>query len=242
MKGIILAAGRGSRMGSLTSNMPKCRTKIFGKELIEWQLSAMQNSSIDDISIVTGYMSNTFDFQVKYFNNPKWQSSNMVTSLLAASSWLRSDTCIISYSDIVYMPSTIEKLKKSNSGISITYDLKWKDLWSMRFDDPLSDAETFKVKEGCVIEIGSRAKNIKDIEGQYMGLIKTTPDGWSSVENFLSKLSPEIIDKMDMTSLLQKMIGLGVKIDAVPISDPWMEVDTESDLAIYKENYEKHWP
>ena len=34
MKGIILAAGRGSRMGTLTKNLPKCRTRLHGKELI----------------------------------------------------------------------------------------------------------------------------------------------------------------------------------------------------------------
>ena len=54
MKGIILAAGRGSRMGVLTDNLPKCRTILHGKELIQWQLEAMEEASIKEISIVRG--------------------------------------------------------------------------------------------------------------------------------------------------------------------------------------------
>ena len=69
MKGIILAAGRGSRMGSLTSNLPKCRTLLFGKELIQWQLEALRKASIEEIAIIRGYLSETFDFNLKYFTH-----------------------------------------------------------------------------------------------------------------------------------------------------------------------------
>ena len=55
MRGIILAAGRGSRMKHLTSERPKCMVKLQGKPLIEWQLEALRAAGIDDIAIVTGY-------------------------------------------------------------------------------------------------------------------------------------------------------------------------------------------
>ena len=37
-KAIILAAGRGSRMGDLTHDVPKCFLVVEEKKLIEWQL------------------------------------------------------------------------------------------------------------------------------------------------------------------------------------------------------------
>ena len=46
MKAIILAAGRGSRMGLLTKSQPKCMTTLFGKKLINWQISALHNKHI----------------------------------------------------------------------------------------------------------------------------------------------------------------------------------------------------
>ena len=55
MKAIILAAGRGSRMNNISLEKPKCLVEIFGQTLLNFQLSAMRKSGIDDIAIVTGY-------------------------------------------------------------------------------------------------------------------------------------------------------------------------------------------
>ena len=46
MRAIILAAGRGSRMGDLTEEYPKCLTQFAGRTLLEWQLSAMSNTRL----------------------------------------------------------------------------------------------------------------------------------------------------------------------------------------------------
>ena len=74
MKGIILAAGRGSRMGLLTKKLPKCRTVFKGKELIQWQIESLRGAGIDDIAIVRGYLAETFDLNVKYFYHKKSRS------------------------------------------------------------------------------------------------------------------------------------------------------------------------
>ena len=55
MKAIILAAGRGSRMGNLTDESPKCLVELRARPLLEWQLMAIREAGIDDIAIVNGY-------------------------------------------------------------------------------------------------------------------------------------------------------------------------------------------
>ena len=55
IRAIILAAGRGSRMKKLTSEIPKCLTKIKGKSLLEMQIKNFKRAGISDIAIVTGY-------------------------------------------------------------------------------------------------------------------------------------------------------------------------------------------
>jgi len=234
MRAIILAAGRGSRMGDLTSQQPKCRTAFRGKSLIEWQLGALREAGIEEIAIVRGYLAHTFDFDVRYFDNPRWQHTNMVMSLMQASSWLQEGPCIVSYSDIVYSADAVERLMAHSGEIVISYDPNWRKLWELRFDDPLSDAETFKLKGGRVVEIGQKPKGYEEIEGQYMGLLKFTPYGWAQVVDFLNSISPELSDRMDMTSLLQGLIAREVNLDAVGIADDWYEVDSESDLRRYE--------
>ena len=106
----------------------------------------------------------------------------MVRSLLSAKTWLENYNCIISYSDIIYSNSAVEKLINCEGDLSISFDPNWKNLWEKRFESPLCDAETFKINNsGILTEIGGKAQTINEIEGQYMGLIKITPKG---VENY----------------------------------------------------------
>ena len=72
MRGIILAAGRGVRMGKLTNGKPKCLIKYKGKRLLEHQIDCFRRSNINDIAIVTGYKREMLSrFKLKEFNNPK---------------------------------------------------------------------------------------------------------------------------------------------------------------------------
>jgi choline kinase len=234
MKAIILAAGRGHRMRTITADQPKCFVELCGKKLIEWQMDALNHASITNIAIVRGYLANAFQYKVSYFDNPRWSETNMLMSLVTAKEWLRSDTCIISYSDIVYSEKTVDRLINGYGDILITYDPSWLKLWSLRFDEPLSDAETFKLnKESDLIEIGGRANSVQEIEGQFMGLLRFTPKGWGIIEKYLNTLNQETLDKMDMTKLLKGLIISGEKVGAIPINEPWYEVDNENDLTQY---------
>ena len=234
MKGIILAAGRGSRMGSLTNDLPKCRTIFKGKELIQWQMESLHCAGVDSIAIVRGYLGETFDLDVKYFDNNRWSKTNMVVSLLAANEWLKNNICIVSYSDIVYSSDAVKRLIRSKEDITITYDPNWEKLWKLRFDDPLIDAETFRMHGDLVIDIGNCATSIDQIQGQYMGLFRITPLGWKNITSFLETLTFDEIDKLDITDMLNGLILSGVNIKGVPISDNWYEIDTEKDLNYYE--------
>jgi choline kinase len=233
-RAIILAAGRGSRMGGLTDNLPKCRTILHNKELIQWQLDALSGAGISHISIVRGYLAGTFDFDIHYFENNRWNKTNMVSSLIEADSWLKESICVVSYSDIVYSKNIVNKLVESEGDIVIAYDPKWKDIWSVRFDDPLSDAESFSIDiNNRVVEIGEKVDDISKINGQYMGLLKFTPNGWNQVLRHLLRFDSSSVDVMDMTSLLSSLIKDGVRVDAVSTDDCWYEVDTQNDLKVY---------
>ncbi len=52
MKGIIIAAGYGSRLKALTANTPKSLVQIDGKSIITYPIDALAAAGISDISIV----------------------------------------------------------------------------------------------------------------------------------------------------------------------------------------------
>jgi choline kinase len=236
MKAIILAAGRGSRMGNLTEDIPKCLVKLKGKPLIEWQIDALKKAGIEEIGIVTGYKRELLcGYGLKEFHNSRWASTQMVSSLECTSEWLDTTPCIVSYSDIFYQPHAVSLLMESNSEIAITYDPNWQTLWENRFSNPLEDAETFRLnEENAVTEIGSKPKNLEEVEGQYMGLLYFTPNSWEELMDIRSKMTEIHADKMHMTNALQKIIDNGNFIlKGIPYTKEWGEVDNSSDLEFY---------
>jgi L-glutamine-phosphate cytidylyltransferase len=237
MKAIILAAGRGSRMKTATEDRPKCLVELAGHSLFSLQLSALRAGGVDQIAVVGGYRAEKLVRpDVKLFKNARWSETNMVMSLAAAADWLKGSTCLVSYADIFYPAATVRRLAMlQGPQLTIAYDPNWRALWEARFTDPLSDAETFQMTDGNrLVEIGARATSLDQIEGQYMGLLRFTPESWAAVEALLNELDAARRDKLDMTSLLSLLLQRDVDIRAVPTDAGWGEVDSESDLAYYE--------
>nr|WP_149425010.1 phosphocholine cytidylyltransferase family protein [Oryzomicrobium terrae] len=236
MKAIILAAGRGSRMGNLTNETPKGLVRLKGRPLIDWQLEALRDAGIEEIGLVSGYRAERLtSYGLPIFHNPDWQHTNMLHSLTQASQWLRTSPCIVSYSDIFYSSQPVRALIASRADIGIAYDPAWLELWCRRFSDPLEDAETFRFDStrNILLEIGQRPSTSEEVAGQYMGLLHFTPHGWAQVETLLEGLPMETAKKLDMTSLLSRLLACGAPIALARNEMPWGEVDSAQDLALY---------
>ena len=237
MDGVILAAGRGSRLRHLTDELPKCLTPLMGKPLLEWQLEALNSAGLDQLIIVRGFNKEKIHpDQVFCVDNLDWSNTNMVYSLTCAIPKISSDAFIVSYSDIAYPADWVKILKDSKTDLAITYDTDWYRLWAMRSENPLDDAETFRVDaDGLVTEIGNGASNAADIQGQFMGLLRFTHKAWLWVEEIISSLPEREQRSLQMTQLLSLLIKAGYPVKGVPVKGRWVEVDTVED----KEAYEK---
>jgi choline kinase len=234
-KGIVLAAGRGTRLGVLTEERPKCLVPLGGRPLLDWQRAALAAAGVDELAVVTGYRSDALAGPWTTFHAPRWSETSMVVSLCAAAAWLRASPCVVTYGDIVFSAATVRRLLSASGDLVIAYDPTWLDLWSVRFRDPLEDAETFRLAEdGSVAEIGGRPAAASEIEGQYMGLLRFTPAGWAAAEALVDALPPDARDALDMTGLLQRLVEAGRRVAAVPRLGDWAEVDSASDLAAYE--------
>lgn len=240
MKAIILAAGRGSRMNEGTANKPKCLMQLCGQSLLDYGIKSLIKSGFDtsDIAIVTGYKKEMIQVNgVKYYHNANWANTNMFVSLTMAREWLISHPCIVCYADICYSANAVKKLRDSSADLAITYFTGYFDLWSKRFQNPLDDLETFKLDNGELIEIGQKPNTKEEVQGQYMGLIKFTPESWSAAERIVKSPLPKPVEKLDMTTLLNSMLKNGVKIEAIPTDDLWLECDNMNDIVLYEKLY-----
>ena len=242
-RALILAAGQGKRLRPLTNDRPKCLVPLLGRSLLERQVSTIKKCGINDIHIVTGYCAN----QIKELGfltiiNNQFKSTNMVESLFSAMPFLcREGDLIIAYGDIVYEASNLEALLKCDEEISLMIDLKWNDLWSLRLENPLEDAETLLMNsQGYVTELGKKPDGYEQIQGQYTGLIKIRSDKLKDLMKFYQSLDRSAsydgkdFFNMYMTSFLQLLIDSGWKVKGVLVENGWLEVDSVEDLTLYE--------
>src|SRR5438128_682876 len=58
-KAVILAAGRGTRLGALTANCPKPMIPVAGKPVLEWIVEGLRSAGLDEFLLVIGYRGDT---------------------------------------------------------------------------------------------------------------------------------------------------------------------------------------
>ena len=243
---IILAAGQGTRLRPLTNNLPKCLIEVSGKALLDWQLYAASSLDIRKIGIVTGYMNETVQGRsATYFHNPNYETTNMVETLWCASS-IFANKFVVSYGDIIFETDVLDSIVSANNHpISVVVDKGWQPYWERRFDDVLSDAETLQVDtDDYILSIGQKPRSIKEIDGQYIGLMKFQDEGVDILRTVYNNAKQESLEgryplrgqrpfqNLYMTDILQGIIDVGFPVHQVSIERGWLEIDTLSDLQL----------
>lgn len=233
-RAIILAAGRGSRLGGLTDDRPKGLVELNGRTLLDWQCGSLRAAGISDVRAVVGYRPEEIEASgLPTKRNPNWSSTHMVATLLCAEAWIDRPV-IVCYSDILYGAEAVRRLTESGRDLAVTYDADWLRLWKARFDDPLADAESFRIDdEGRIREIGGRVADLSEIRGQYMGLIRLTPVSLGWIREMVGA-EPGLRDRLDMTGLLGRLIGAGRPVHGVRTEGNWCEIDSPGDLELAK--------
>ena len=240
MKAIILAAGKGTRLGHYTKDIPKGMLQFKGKSLIEHQVEIYHKCGIDDIIIITGYKAEKIKIpNVRYFFNKDYETTNMVESLFCAEKEFNEDI-VVSYADILFETEVLKRLIKHKSDIVVTTDIGWKEYWKARHGDIMKDAESLVFAEdGRIIEIGKPDPEVEDMHARYVGLIKFTRKGLEVTKKIYHEAKSKywgkpwqtssVFQKAYMTDLLQAIIDSEAKVYPLKIEKGWLEFDTIED-------------
>lgn len=233
---LILAAGKGSRLGRHTKNCPKPLVHLNGKPLLEYQLSTAAHCGITENALVTGYCADAFlDYGLETFHNPNYQTTNMLYSLMCARDLFQSEDIIISYGDIVYTPDVLRALIDNPQPFVISADSHWRELWQLRMEDPLTDAESFKYDDGYrLTEIGKPLKSYEDAQAQYIGLIKIRASLFSQIIGSFDKMEAQMQRNAYFTDFVQACITDKLTVVCQLHKRQWLEVDTCEDLDTYE--------
>ena len=231
-------------MGRYTRHLPKGMLEFGGKPLLEWQMGALREAGLKEISIVTGYQKNAIQVKdVRYYDNARFDSTNMVESLMCAKEEFSEDV-IVSYADIIYVASLVKSLAAGEGEITVAVDSAWREYWRMRYGTTEHDLETLSVEDGHITELGRKVDRSDGIDYRYIGLVKFSKGVWpqvlslyeqkkSSSERWRPSGKPFL--KGDMTDLINELIERGVKVGACVSAKQWLEFDTEKDYEVARE-------
>lgn len=206
--------------------------------LIGRQIETLRNAGISDVVIVTGYLGEMLTLpETRRIENPRWAATNMVDSLFCAEAAFGDDV-IVCYGDIAYEPRVLAALLDSPHEISVMVDRNWRALWELRFEDPLSDAESLRLDaDDRILEIGNPVTDICEIEAQYMGLMRFRGGGVKTLcdakrvfgQTRRPWMEKRPLEQAYMTDLLMEMILRGDAVHGVPTDGGWIEIDTVED-------------
>jgi choline kinase len=249
-KAIIVAAGRGKRLGNETDEIPKCMVKVAGRSILHWQLRALEAAGITDVVIVRGYRGDLISspgHQLRFVENPEWATNNILASLMYAAAEMDGGF-YFSYSDIVFAPAVVAALRDetaANPPAALIVDRRWEDAYVGRTLHPVSEAELARVIEGPdgprVDQVGKKAVPQEQAAGEFIGLAKFSAEGAKALREVWARALSGGLDQpfgraavlrnAYLTDALNAMADQGVRLKPVFIDGTWREIDTQQDLA-----------
>ena len=126
MKAVILAAGKGTRLGSMTTETPKCLVEIGGRPILDYQLAGLEAAGVDDIVVVAGYLADQVIAHAagryRVLINDQYDSSNSIYSLWVAREEAAGKDFVLLNGDVVADPELLVELVRCPSRCAALVD------------------------------------------------------------------------------------------------------------------------
>ena len=227
-KAVILAAGRGSRMGDLTENMPKPMVDVCGKPILRYIVDGLRDAGVRQILVVVGYRKEVvrdhfqngaaFGVEITYAEQVAQDGTGKVVEL--AKTFCGSDPFILSYGDILVDPScyipltrpgeaemmlTVRYTEDASKGGAVYLNNAF-ELVDLREKQPLDQASTCWYNAGIY--------TFKSTIFSYLARLQKSPRG-----------------EYELTDAVRAIALEGKKVQAVEIKGYWADVRDPEILA-----------
>ena len=245
MRPIVIGAGRGSRLGPNTDDIPKALVPVMGRPMLEWILEALGAAGFarKDVVYVCGYRQEVLRARYPEFTfveNRDWEKNNILASLLCAREHLAGGF-VSTYADIVYRGSAVQKVVASPHDKVLVCDTDWRRRYTGRSQHPESDAEKMRADGERIVELSRRIAPER-ASGEFIGVTKFTAEGARQLVEAFDEAAPvwagrvyregRTWEKAYLIDLFQEMIERGSSFHRVDTHGGYMEIDTVQDLAM----------
>jgi len=232
---LILAAGQGSRIASLSGSAPKPLVSLFGAPLLEHILLSSQAAGVERFVIVVGHRADALrrwfaqrslgNISVTLVENTEYHKANGV-SALAARKWLENPFLLL-MADHIFEPQTAKALLEQTVGedeviLGVDYNI------DRIFD--LEDVTKVEVEGNDIVAIG---KDLVEYNALDTGMFLCGPGLFERLE--LSKKDGNCSLSDGMRQLCRER-----KLKAFDVGEGhWQDVDTPEAFAFTESIFER---
>ena len=230
MRGVILAAGDGTRLAPLTADRPKPLVPVLGRPLLDYTLEAFAQVGIKEIGVVVGYRermlveylhsSSRYGMRVRCLLNPDYQRGNG-SSIYAAREFVGSEPFVVAMADHMISFEILQRLLSTPmEGATLCVDRQ------AQAPPQLSDATKAWVDEkGFILRIGKTLERWNAVD---VGVFLFRP----TIFPLLGRLMENELRPCTVTRAVRRLIASGEGLRACDVSGCfWLDVDTPEDLA-----------
>ncbi len=227
-KAVVLAAGRGTRMGGMTSDTPKPMLPVNGRPILEHVLEALAATGVREFLVVTGYHGEMIRNHFSNWRLPiQFRVQDPINgtgpATLLAREFVGPDSFHLAFGDILCPPAGYERCARVLEDNSATMAvLGVKDV-----DDPWRGAAVYVGPGGAITRV---------IEKPPIG---TSTTRWNSaglyamrpvVFRYIERIQPSSRKEYELTSIFDMMLADGLELRIAPIEEEWRDIASPADL------------
>lgn len=223
---VVLAAGRGTRLGKLVADTPKPLLEVAGRPVIDRIVGALIHNGVERITFVTGFLAERLESHLAatvtvphvFVRQEAPRGTGDAVSL--ARQHCGEDPFILAWGDIAVAAKAYGTLLRSvRRGDDATIGVNW-------LDDPSSGAAVVFDRDGLVSTIVEKPEPPAPSHWNNAGLMVLGSSIWPHV----AALTPSARGELELTDALAALLESGGRMRAVRLGGPWFDIGTPHDL------------
>ena len=226
-KAVILAAGRGTRMGSLTEDVPKPMLPLQGKPILRHQIERLEAVGIEQVLLVTGYKAEMveghFDrhppatARIGYRRQPTPDGTG--SAALLARDFAGADAFLLTFGDILVDEPVYRALIDSMERFDAVLAVK-------RVDDPHRGAAVYSDGDRVTRIVEKPPPGESETQWINAGIYGFR----AAVFEALARIPLSPRGEYELTDAVSMMIADGAGFGRLPIDGFWKDVGRPEDL------------
>ncbi len=227
-RAVVLAAGRGKRMGEITTETPKAMLSVRGKPMLEHVLDGLAAVGIESFFLVVGYRREMIEQHFRNWRLPiEFRVQEPVDGTGSATRLAREfageEPFLLTYGDIICEPHAYircgRELEEHPDAAAV---LGVRDV-----DDPWHGAAVYEQGGRVTRVIEKPPRGTSTTRWNSAGLDGLRPVAFS----YLDKLRPSARGEYEITDIFAMMLNDNVEVRISPMEGLWRDVGRPEDLA-----------